>query len=252
MIDADSAARELEQLLARAIGPMAKIVLGRARKRAVDDAALLDSLAGSIDDATERETFVAAARRVLENLRRSGEATLLAGSTPASAAPRPATASASAPPRDDGAMKPGAIFVSYARDNLEVAKGIVDALRAAGLEVWLDMGKLQPGDAWDLKIRRNIEACSFFVPLISAETDARREGYFRREWNIAADRALNFADDEAFLLPVVIDATAAYSARVPERFRAAHWTTLSDGRATPEFIEHLKTLVEDYRRRHAA
>lgn len=126
-------------------------------------------------------------------------------------------------------MKPGAIFVSYARDNLEVAQRLVEALRAAGLEVGLDMGELQPGDAWDLKIRRNIEACSFFLALISRETEARPEGYFRREWNLAADRALNFADDVPFLIPVTIDDTAAYSARVPERFRGTHRTALPGG-----------------------
>jgi hypothetical protein len=149
-------------------------------------------------------------------------------------------------------MKPGAIFVSYARDNIDVARAIVERLRDAGLEVWLDLGKLQPGDAWDVKIRRNIEACSFFVALISRETNARPEGYFRREWNIAADRALNFADDVTFLLPVTIDDTAAYSARVPERFRAMHWTVLRDGQPTSEFVEHLKQLVHEYRLRHNA
>jgi hypothetical protein len=263
--DPEAAAQQLEQLLARSIGPMAKIVLARARKRAADDTALLKTLADSIDDEAERATFVTAAARVVESLSRSGgTGKLVSGVAPvAPPAPPFATNVASPPapasdlpplsaPRDDGAMKPGAIFVSYARDNLPVARRIVEALRNAGLEVWLDMGKLQPGDQWDLKIRRNIEACSFFVALISRETDARPEGYFRREWNIAADRALNFADDVPFLLPVTIDNTAAYTARVPERFRASHWTALPDGSATPEFVDHLKQLVDDYRRRHGA
>ena len=42
-------------------------------------------------------------------------------------------------------------------------------------------------------------------PVISANTQARVEGYFRREWNLAAGRTLDMADDQAFLLPVVID-----------------------------------------------
>jgi hypothetical protein len=252
--DPEAAAQQLEQLLARSIGPMAKIVVARARKRSADDAAFLKTLGAAIDDAGERATFVAAATRIVDTLSRSG-ATMLAEAAPAGIVTEPrATASpgVSSAPREEDVMKPGAIFLSYARDNLEVAKSIAEALRAAGLQVWLDLGKLQPGDAWDLKIRRNIEACSFFMPLISRETEARREGYFRREWNIAADRALNFADDEAFLLPVTVDGTPAYSARVPERFRAAHWSALPDGQPTPEFVAHLKELVEDYRRRRGS
>ena len=266
--DAESAAQQIEQLLAKAIGPMAKIVLARARKRSADDESLLDALAQCVDDEAERSVFIAAARRVIAERKRSGAADTLATAAPAQApapaavplagssagAREPVAQNRPAPPRaaasDGGAMKPGAIFVSYARDNLGAAQHLVEGLRSAGLEVWLDLGKLQPGDAWDLKIRRNIEACSFFIPLVSRETEARQEGYFRREWNIAADRALNFADDVPFLLPVTIDDTAAYSARVPERFRGAHWTTLRGGEVTPEFVDHLKELVDDYRRRH--
>jgi hypothetical protein len=44
--------------------------------------------------------------------------------------------------------------------------------------------------------------------LVSANTEARSEGYFRREWNLAVSRMLDMADDKAFLLPVVIDARA--------------------------------------------
>ena len=45
------------------------------------------------------------------------------------------------------------------------------------------------------------------MPVISAQTEARREGYFRREWRLAVDRSHDMADDVMFLLPVVIDGT---------------------------------------------
>ena len=41
-----------------------------------------------------------------------------------------------------------------------------------------------------------------FVPIISASTDARSEGYFRLEWRLAVERSHLMADDQAFLLPV--------------------------------------------------
>jgi len=76
-------------------------------------------------------------------------------------------------------------LLSYASQDADAARRICDALRAAGLEVWFDQGELRGGDAWDAAIRKQVKGCALFVPLISANTDARSEGYFRREWNLA-------------------------------------------------------------------
>ncbi|MGH8674438.1 MAG: TIR domain-containing protein, partial [Burkholderiales bacterium] len=136
-----------------------------------------------------------------------------------------------------------AIFLSYASQDLEAARRVCDALRAAGLEVWFDQSELRGGDAWDASIRKQIKECALFVPLISANTDARSEGYFRREWNLAVSRMLDMADDQAFLLPVVIDDTPDATSRVPDRFRERQWSRLKDGETPPEFVERIKRLL---------
>ena len=79
-----------------------------------------------------------------------------------------------------------AVFLSYASQDAEAVARIADALRAAGMEVWFDKNELRGGDAWDQKIRRQIKECALFMPVISRRTQGRREGYFRREWNLAA------------------------------------------------------------------
>ena len=56
------------------------------------------------------------------------------------------------------------------------------------IEVWFDRDELRGGDSWDQKIRRQIRECALFVPLISAQTQGRGEGYFRREWKLGAER----------------------------------------------------------------
>jgi hypothetical protein len=94
-----------------------------------------------------------------------------------------------------------AVFLSYASQDAEAASRICDALRLAGVDVWFDQSALRGGDAWDASIRRQIKECALFVPIISANTQAREEGYFRREWNLAANRMLDMADDRTFLLP---------------------------------------------------
>src|SRR4029078_9296494 len=106
-----------------------------------------------------------------------------------------------------------AVFLSYASEDGEAARRISDALRAAGLDVWFDQSELRGGDAWDPSIRRKIKECALFVPIISKNTQARSEGYFRLEWKLAVDRSHLMADDQPFLLPVVIHDTSHASAR---------------------------------------
>jgi tetratricopeptide (TPR) repeat protein len=128
-----------------------------------------------------------------------------------------------------------AVFLSYASQDAEAAKKICDALRAAGVEVWFDAeGGLEHGDEWDAKIRRQIKECVLFLPIISANTQAREEGYFRIEWELAAQRALGIASGVAFILPIVIDDTREPDALVPDRFRTVQWTRLRGGELTPE------------------
>jgi len=124
------------------------------------------------------------------------------------------------------------VFLSYASEDRQAAQSLRDTLPAYGLEVWYDESGLTGGDAWDQKIRRQIRACDFFMPLISAQTEARPEGYFRREWRLAVERTLDMADDHPFLLPVVIDGTSESGARVPDRFLTVQWTRAPGGRPT--------------------
>jgi hypothetical protein len=125
------------------------------------------------------------------------------------------------------------VFLSYASDDRLAARALGDALSSFGLEVWLDESELGGGDAWDQKIRRQIRECDYFMPVVSARTEARHEGYFRREWRLAVERTLDMADDHLFLLPVVIDGTDETRARVPEKFLTVQWLRLPDGRPTP-------------------
>jgi hypothetical protein len=121
------------------------------------------------------------------------------------------------------------VFLSYASEDRTAARALRDALLAAGLDVWYDESELGGGDAWDQKIRRQIRECDYFMPVISATTERRKEGYFRREWRLAADRTYDMADDVLFLLPVVIDDTVDAGARVPERFLTVQWLRAPGG-----------------------
>ena len=138
----------------------------------------------------------------------------------------------------------GAVFLSYAHEDAEAARRIADALRAFGVEVWFDMSELRGGDAWDVKIRRQIRECALFVPIISANTQARGEGYFRREWKLAVDRTHDMSENRAYLVPVITDETLEAAADVPEQFMKAQFTRLIGGVPTAQFVENVKRLLQ--------
>ena len=109
--------------------------------------------------------------------------------------------------------------------------------------MWFDQSELRGGDAWDQSIRKQIKTCALFIPIISQNTHARVEGYFRLEWKLAVDRSHLISADQAFLLPVVIDDTRDDDERVPERFREVQWTRLSGGVTPAAFVERVRRLL---------
>ena len=136
-----------------------------------------------------------------------------------------------------------AVFLSYASQDAEAVARIAEALRGSGVEVWFDKDELVGGDAWDAKIRKQIAECALFLPIISAATQARLEGYFRLEWKLAAQRTHTMAEEKLFLLPIVIDATRDADAKVPSEFRAVQWTRLPAGETPAAFCARVKKLL---------
>ena len=136
-----------------------------------------------------------------------------------------------------------AIFLSYASQDADAARRICEALRSAGLEIWFDQSELRGGDAWDASIRKQIKECALFVPLISDNTNAREEGYFRLEWKLAVDRSHLMADDKTFFVPVILGDTPEPTARVPDAFRTRQWSRLNDDQAIAAFAIRVAKLV---------
>ena len=136
-----------------------------------------------------------------------------------------------------------AVFLSYASEDAEAALNICTALRTSGIEVWFDQSELRGGDTWDQKIRREIRDCALFVPIISANTQARTEGYFRLEWRLADQRTHLMGKSRAFLVPVCIDDTRDADADIPDSFGAVQWTRIIRGETPHGFVERISRLL---------
>ena len=195
-----------------------------------------DRLMAFLQQVSVRTRIYMGAERFVEELHRRWQARHKATAAPAGASP----ARFMPPARE---MPDNAVFISYAREDLAAVQQIKAGLEAAGITTWFDIDRLEVGDDYDRTIRSNIARCSYFIPVVSAATQRRHEGYFRREWSYAMDRARNMADGALFILPVSIDATSAAEALVPDKFKALHFTQLPGGQVSVEFSSRLENFM---------
>jgi hypothetical protein len=196
-----------------------------------------DRLVAFLQQVSVRTRIYVGAERFVEELHRRWQARR----KPAVAAAAPAMVRFAPPARE---MPDNAVFLSYAREDLAAVQAIKAGLESAGITTWFDIDRLEVGDDYDRKIQRNIARCSYFIPVVSAATQRRLEGFFRREWSYAMDRVRNMADGALFILPVSIDATNAADALVPDKFKALHFSQLPGGQVPPEFARRLKDFMQ--------
>ena len=150
------------------------------------------------------------------------------------------------------AVKPPAVFVSYASEDEEAVERLQTTLGDAGLDVWFDKTRLKSGDPWWPVIEQNIATCDVFVPVISAHSNNRDEGIFIREWNRALERLEDMDKAIARLIhPVIVDDTAE-GAVTFSGFRGFHYARAAGGEPQEDFIRTLTAIVRERRLKAAA
>jgi hypothetical protein len=145
-------------------------------------------------------------------------------------------------------MEDGAVFLSYASEDAVEAQRVRDALERVGVDVWFDKVRLDSGDDYELKIKREIEKCSLFVPVISRQCLTPSRRFFRIEWNYAQHVALQVPPSMQFVLPVAIDDISPDETLLPEMWRRLHWHRMQDGQLSPQFVDTVRRLYREYQR----
>jgi hypothetical protein len=164
----------------------------------------------------------------------------------------PAQAASAPVARAAGAGGP-TVFLSYASENGDAARQLANTLLGLGFgDVWFDKRKLVAGDDWSDQIDAAIERCDFFLPVLSRQADARREGVFWEEWRKAVARAMRVND--AFLLPVGIDELrpdrSGYQrifSGFTDDFRRIHLMHAPAGRLGTEDADQLRERVQRFK-----
>jgi hypothetical protein len=156
--------------------------------------------------------------------------------------------SAAAPASGPLDMKPGSVFLSYASEDRPIIARLKEELEGAGVDVWLDRKELQGGDDYEAKIRRNIESCSYFVPILSPQTLTTKPRYFRLEWGWAERVAAQLPPNRRFIVPLVVGDVAPNDPALPERFCRLHWERLAPDAPNPGIVAILRQYFRDYRK----
>jgi hypothetical protein len=146
----------------------------------------------------------------------------------------------------------GDIFLSYSSDDVGAAKQLFADLEQIGGDVaWFDKTELKPGDDWDERIKGAVQRCSLFLPLLSANTERRTEGYFRLEWNEAAERSRRI-QGRKFIFPIVIDSDDAGAMGryqlVPDQFRSFQYSHAPAGKMSKGLQDAIQEQLRSLRR----
>jgi hypothetical protein len=108
------------------------------------------------------------------------------------------------------------IFLSYAREDMGMAKRLYNDLKQYSLDVWLDTESLLPGDKWEA-----IENCNYFIALLSFKL-MNKWGFVQKELKTTLEMLDLFPNSERFILPVRLDDCEICESKLKEH----HWIDL--------------------------
>jgi hypothetical protein len=123
------------------------------------------------------------------------------------------------------------VFVAYSRLDLAKVRPIVDKLKAAGINVFIDVESLQVGDLWVDRLKQLIEQADTILFVVSQNGLASQ--WVRQE-------AMFAAEQDKRILPVVIG--DADISRSPIELAQYHWLTLRDVNDAAAFDALLRAI----------
>jgi len=95
------------------------------------------------------------------------------------------------------------VFISYAREDADIATKLFNALQRKSFDPWLDNENLVGGEDWDKHIRQDLERSDFTLLLYSKTLCGKRDSYVNKELALATERALSVRG--SFLIPLRTD-----------------------------------------------
>ncbi len=96
------------------------------------------------------------------------------------------------------------VFISYAREDSEIADRLYNDLEKAGVSPWIDRKNILPGQNFKDTIHDAIRNSSYFIALLSSKSVSKK-GFVQKEFKTAIEILEKFPPNEIFIIPVRID-----------------------------------------------
>jgi hypothetical protein len=138
------------------------------------------------------------------------------------------------------------VFISYAREDGDLANRVCHILETSNFEPWLDKESLAGGDLWDQRIRDQLEDTDYVLVLYTPALSRKTDSYVNKEIALACDRALAVRGN--FLIPLRT-AELTPEDRIDE-LRKYQEMTLRQECFNEDMAQVLSTMRRDYQRRN--
>lgn len=125
-------------------------------------------------------------------------------------------------------------FISYAREDRDAALRLHADLTRLGATPWIDVRNLQPGQDWELAIKRALRDCTHVIALISGSSVTKR-GFVQKELRQAIEILEEFPPETVFLIPARLDD----SHPAHEKLNRLHWVDLF-----PDFADGVRQIAK--------
>ena len=94
------------------------------------------------------------------------------------------------------------VFISYAREDHDLASRVYNALKQRNFNPWLDTASMPGGIQWESQIETEIQSADFVVVLYTEMLCGKTDNYVNTEMDLAAKRSTRIQQGHPFLIPL--------------------------------------------------
>ncbi len=138
------------------------------------------------------------------------------------------------------------VFISYAREDAELASRVFSSLQDVFFEPWLDSESLTGGEDWDRRIEADLDNSDFVLVLNTPAFSRKNDSYVNKEVALACERALRVRG--SFLIPLRNGDLSGVE-RV-EALRKFDEMELRDAAFEEDMAKVISTMRREYQRRN--
>jgi hypothetical protein len=128
-------------------------------------------------------------------------------------------------------------FLSYCSADKNSVRELYRQLKNEGVDVWLDVEKLLPGQDWQMEIKRAIRRADVVIVCLS-NASVNKVGFVQKEIRLALDVADEQPEGKIFIIPLRLE-----DCEVPERLRRWQWVNYFEPRAFQRLAFTLQVLL---------